>query len=125
MMKIQLLIHWMEKAADPLKRPPPTNKGKGKAVYRNDPNMNDLYNNSTITMADGTDKPLSSLCKPDYVHSQLASGQLYNQPSLGLASIIDEVMGDDERTPENLEGKKQRIIALAKTYAKSDSDSSD
>ena len=122
-MKVQLLILWIEKANNPLKRPKPTEGARSRAVYRRDPNMEDLYENSTITTDDGRQVALSSLCKPDYVHNCLASGQLTNQSSLGLVKLIDEVMAGEERTKEKLAEKKGEIIALANSLCKEDSES--
>ena len=104
-MKVQLLQIWIEKATNPLKRPKPSEGARSRAVYRKDPNMQELYHNSTITTDDGRHAELSSLCQPDYVHNCLASGKLTNQPSLSLVRIIDEVMDGEDRTAEKLEEK--------------------
>ena len=124
-MRVQLLKEFLDRAHNPLKRPDAKEGKRSRAVYRNDPNMDSLYHNSTIKLANGSKVPLSSLCKPDYVHNTLASGQLTGQSSIGLVGIIDEVMGSSERTLENLAAKKEEILALAWSYAKEDSESSD
>ena len=122
-MKVQLLIVYMERADDPLKRPPPTAKGRSRAVYKNDANMSDIYEQTMITLDSGRQVALSSICRPDFVHNCLASGQLTGQSSFGLAALIDEVMDGVARTKDNLKEKKEEIIALARSLCLEESSS--
>ena len=122
-MKLQLLELYMEKAADPLKRPKPSEGVRSRAVYRRDAGVQDLYENSTITLDSGRIVKISSICKVDHILNTLATGQLTGQTSLGLVKLIDEVMEGEERTSEKLQVKKPEILKLALSLINEDTES--
>ena len=122
-MKLQLLELYMEKAADPLKRPKPSEGVRSRAVYRRDAGVQDLYENSTITLDSGRIVKISSICKVDHILNTLATGQLTGQTSLGLVKLIDAVMEGEERTSEKLQVKKPEILKLALSLINEDTES--
>ena len=122
-MKVQLLKLYMEKATNPLKRPKPSEGMRSRAVYKKDTGVQELYDNCDITLDNGRQVQISSICKPDCIHSHLASGHLTNQQSLGLVKLIDEVMEGEERTMEKLVAKRKDILELAWSYVPEDTES--
>ena len=125
-MKIQLLRLWIEKAINPLARPGPNDGKRSRAVYRaNAPKDGALYLTSSIFLDSGEKVTLRSAAKSlDRIYEHLATGKISSkQKSPGLASIIDEVMGDLPRTKEVLKSKTEEIMTLA--YSLLEDDDSD
>ena len=126
-MKVQLLKLYLEKAMDPLERPPPSQGARSRAVYKKQvPEEGELYQNSALYLEDGSKVNLKSVCKVTTLWEILASKGMYQQTKKntdwdggpGLVHIIDKVMEDSPSTREALEDKKEEVMILAKDLAK-------